>query len=88
MFNFPSWEGAGGVCILTVQMLVTVESKNVGSLEHSLLLEASDELFDGANFDTSFADRRLFDSDRLEASSNVDTEIFRLHLVNGLLTSL
>lgn len=88
MFNFPRWEGAGGVCILAVQMLVTIRSKNAESLEQTLLLEASDELIDGANFDTGFADRRLFNSESLEASSNIDAEIFRFHLINRLLTSL
>lgn len=57
-------------------------------LEHSLLLESSNELLDGSNFDAGLADRGLLDGDGLEACSNIYAEIFRLHLVNGLLTSL
>ena len=80
--------GAESVCILAVQNWVTKTKLKIVELEHTLLLEASNELINGTNFDTGFTDRRLLNSDSLKARGDVDAKVFRFHLVDSLLTGL
>lgn len=56
--------------------------------EDTLLLEASNELFDGGNFYARLADRRLLDHDGFESSFNVYAKLLGFNLIDSLLTCL
>lgn len=58
------------------------------NLEDAALFEASNELFNGSYFHTGFTDRGFLYLKRRESSRNINFEVFRFHLFNGLLTSL